>query len=87
VALAAARPPDIILIDMDLSGTGGAQLSQRLRGHAMAQRVPLMGMAPASSAGAGQGDFADGCDAYITKPVLSRQLIETLDRLLDATKG
>jgi PAS domain S-box-containing protein len=80
LALAAAAPPQLVLLDIQLPGMDGYEVLRRLR------RLPGMAGVPviAISANAMPADreraAAAGFDDYITKPVDLPQLLRTLER-------
>jgi CheY-like chemotaxis protein len=78
------RIPDLILLDLQLPGMDGLELTRRLRARAETQDIPIV----AVTAYAMKGDEAKardaGCDGYLVKPIDKRLLRETVKRYLEA---
>ena len=82
LAMAEARPPDLVLLDIQLPGIDGFEVLRRLR------RMPALRDTPviAVSANAMPDDLADarraGFADYLTKPVDMPRLLALVDRTL-----
>ena len=76
-----ARPPDLVLLDIQLPGIDGFEVLRRLRADARTRRVPVV----AVSANAMPADLdagrAAGFAAYLTKPVERDELLTTVRRV------
>jgi len=87
LALAAAQPPDLVLLDISLPGMDGFEVLRRLR------QMPALGAVPviAVSANAMPADLEDaqraGFADYLTKPVHLPRLLDLVDRALAALDG
>jgi two-component system KDP operon response regulator KdpE len=75
LALAAARPPDLVLIDMDVLGAGSTRLVGQLRGCLTA---PLIVIAESADDANKIAAFDAGADDYLTKPVAIAELLARL---------
>jgi two-component system cell cycle response regulator DivK len=75
LAAAAAHRPDLILMDIQLPGIDGYEVTRRLKADTLLHAIPII--AVTSYALAGEADTARvaGCDAYIPKPYSPRQLL------------
>ena len=77
-----ARCPDVILMDIQLPGIDGLELTRRLKADPATRDIVII----AVTAYAMKGDQAKareaGCDDYITKPIDTRSLPETVVRHL-----
>ncbi|OYV02222.1 MAG: hypothetical protein CFE45_01310 [Burkholderiales bacterium PBB5] len=82
LAAALAQPPDLLLIDMHLPDTDGAQLLQALRGHAPLAGVPAVAVSANAAADDLQRAQLAGFVDYWTKPVDIERLLSALDKLL-----
>jgi CheY-like chemotaxis protein len=61
--------PDLILIDIQLPGMDGLELSRRLKGNTRTRDIVLVALTACAMKGDDQRAFEAGCDGYITKPV------------------
>ncbi|MBV9997571.1 MAG: response regulator [Verrucomicrobia bacterium] len=72
--LAAGIRPDLILMDVALPGMDGLTLARCLKGDSATQAIPIVAMTAFAMKGDEQKALAAGCDAYLTKPIDTRQL-------------
>ena len=75
VAAAAARKPDLILMDIQLPGMDGYEATRRLKADAMLRHVPVIAVTAHALSGAEQEARAAGFDGYVSKPISPRQLL------------
>ncbi len=82
VSMALAKPPDLVLLDIQLPGMDGFEVLRRLRQHPALQHTPVI----AVSANAMPSDLADAREAgfsdYLTKPLDLRRLLQVVDATL-----
>ena len=74
--------PDLIVLDVMLSGEDGLQLVRRLKKNKLRKRnikAPIIGVTTLSSQEEGDRLLAEGCDDYLTKPYL----LEDLERKIN----
>jgi two-component system, OmpR family, phosphate regulon response regulator PhoB len=68
------RPPDLVILDLNLPGLGGLEVCRILRARADARHVPIIML----TARTGENDRVDGLDLgaddYVTKPFSLREL-------------
>jgi len=80
--LARAERPDLIVMDIELPGLSGLEVTRRLKADGGLSAVPVL----AVSARARIEDAADarraGCDGYLAKPVSVSRMLETVTGLL-----
>jgi two-component system, cell cycle response regulator DivK len=76
--LAQRQHPDLIILDIQLPGMSGLQVTQTLKADAATHDIPII----ATTAYAGRGDeeliLASGCDAYMAKPIAISQFLELI---------
>jgi CheY-like chemotaxis protein len=82
LALAHARRPDIILLDIHLPGMDGYEVLRRLRADAALSGVPVIALSADAMPHDVQRGLAAGFDRYIAKPVDLTDLSGALDTLL-----
>ena len=64
--------PDLILMDIQLPGMDGLQLTRHLRRDASLNSVPIVAFTASAIKGDEDVARAAGCDGYITKPIDTR---------------
>ncbi len=83
LALAAADPPDLILMDLNLAGMSGFEATRRLKADPRLRRVPVVAVTAYAMVGDRERALEAGCDGYIPKPVDVRRLPEQVSRFLE----
>lgn len=69
VRLAVAQRPDIVLVDLNIPGLDGFEVTLRLRTEASLQGVPIIAI---TAEGDRETSFAVGCDGFLQKPIDAR---------------
>lgn len=69
-------PPDLILLDMLLSGQDGRQIARRLKGQAATRRIPIVMLS--AHPDAQREALAAGADAFLAKPFDLDELLATI---------
>jgi two-component system alkaline phosphatase synthesis response regulator PhoP len=81
------RPPNLILLDLNLPHMNGFELCRRLRSESTTARVPILML----TARAGEADkvlgLNMGADDYITKPFSMRELVARVNAALRRAEG
>jgi CheY-like chemotaxis protein len=80
-ALHAVRPR-LILMDIQLPGTDGLELTRRLKQDPATRDVPVVALTAYAMKGDDERALRAGCDGYIAKPIDSRSLPELIRRFL-----
>lgn len=70
IRFAVASPPDLVLVDLNIPGLDGYEVTLRLRTEAALTRVPIVAI---TAEGDRETCFAVGCDGFIQKPIDARQ--------------
>ena len=80
--LAAVRKstPDAILMDLQLPGIDGLELTRRIKAEPATRAIAVIALTAYAMKGDREKAFAAGCDDYMTKPIDSRQLREVIAR-------
>ncbi len=85
LAVAVSEVPDLIIMDIQIPKLDGLEVTRRLRQMLQFSRVPIV----AITAHAMKGDrkkFLDaGCDAYLPKPINTRELPRIIAGMLAST--
>lgn len=74
--------PDIILLDVMMSGVSGYEICKRLKGDKITKGIPVVMLSARAQKDDIKKGFQSGADEYITKPFDVFQLIDRLDRIL-----
>ncbi len=79
---AAADPPDLILMDLNLAGMSGFEATGRLKADPRLCHIPVVALTAYAMVGDRERALAAGCDGYISKPVDVRRLPDQLKEFL-----
>jgi len=79
VQLACAERPDLVLVDLNLPGLDGYEVTLRLRGEASLRDVPIVAI---TAEGDRDTSLAVGCDGFLQKPIDAREFAETVEGYL-----
>lgn len=82
VKLAASEHPDLILMDIQLPGLDGYEATRRIKANPDLSAVPLIVVTSYALSGDDVKAFEAGCDAYVTKPFVPRQLLAKIREYL-----
>lgn len=74
--------PDVILMDIQLPGIDGLELTRRLKAEPATRDIVIVAVTAYAMKGDQAKALAAGCDDYITKPIDTRALPETIARHL-----
>jgi CheY-like chemotaxis protein len=80
------RRPDLILMDIQLPGIDGLELTRRLKADPVTRDIVIVAVTAYAMKGDQDKAMAAGCDDYITKPIDTRALPEAIARHL-ASRG
>jgi DNA-binding response OmpR family regulator len=74
--------PDLLIIDMMVSGTGGIELYRQVRTHPQAAQTPIIVLAGPGNSKSVEEALRAGADDYQPKPVLHHELLTKVRRAL-----
>jgi signal transduction histidine kinase len=80
VQLALAKRPDLVLVDLNIPGLDGYEVTLRLRGEESLRGVPIVAI---TAEGDRDTSLAVGCDGFIQKPIDARQFSGQLAKFLE----
>ena len=82
LAAAASERPDLILMDIQLPGLDGYEVTRRIRADPALRAIPIIAVTSYALSGDEDKARAAGCDAYVTKPYSPRQLLAKIREFL-----
>ena len=75
---AAATPPDLIILDIQLPGLDGYEVARRLRMESRLADVPIVAVTSFAMAGDRERILAAGCTDYLEKPIDPDTFVESV---------
>jgi signal transduction histidine kinase len=79
VRLACTSGPDLVLVDLNIPGLDGFEVTLRLRGEPGLQGVPIVAI---TAEGDRDTSLAVGCDGFLQKPIDARTFSDTIAKYL-----
>ena len=83
IALARTERPNLILMDLGLPGLDGVEATRRLKADPVLRSISIIVVTAHAHTGEPLARAA-GCDAYLTKPIKTPQLLDEVARLIGA---
>lgn len=83
VRLALSARPDLVLVDLNIPGLDGFEVTLRLRGEPGLEGVPIVAI---TAEGDRDTSLAVGCDGFLQKPIDARTFAATVARYLGGEK-
>ena len=77
-AAIAAHRPRVILMDLQLPGVDGLELTRRLKANPDTRDISIIAVTAYAMKGDQEKALEAGCDAYVTKPIDTRALPELI---------
>ena len=74
--------PRMILMDLQLPGMDGLELTRKLKANPRHQQIIILALTAYAMKGDEAKALAAGCDGYITKPIDIEKLVETVAQRL-----
>jgi len=79
---AAREQPDLILMDIQLPGIDGYEVTRRIKADPKLSKIPIIAVTSYALSGDDKKAFAAGCDGYVTKPYSPRLLLAKIREYL-----
>jgi CheY-like chemotaxis protein len=76
--------PAIILMDIQMPGIDGLELTRRIKANPRLARVPIVAVTAFAMAGDDKKATDAGCDGYVTKPIDTQALPQIVERFIAA---
>lgn len=87
VAAAERERPDLILMDIQLPGLDGYEATRRIKADPAIRHIPIIVVTSYALSGDDVKAFEAGCDAYVTKPFVPRELLAKVREFLAKQPG
>jgi len=84
VQKALAEKPDLILLDVVMPKMDGFEACQEMRKHDSLKNVPIIMVTSRGEPANVANGYRCGCNAYLTKPINAKELLEIVDVFLSA---
>jgi CheY-like chemotaxis protein len=76
------RHPQLILMDLQMPGVDGFDLTKEIKGDPATRSIPIVAVTSYAMKGDEQRALAAGCDEYVAKPIDTRTLPAVVARQL-----
>lgn len=80
--IAIREKPDLIMMDLNLPKVSGLEVTERLRQMPAFNHIPIIAVTAHAMKGDEEKIIEAGCDAYLPKPINTRQLPEVVAEML-----
>jgi two-component system cell cycle response regulator DivK len=80
--LAQRQHPDLIIMDIQLPGMSGLEVTQSLKADAATRDIPIIATTAFATRGDEETIMASGCDAYMAKPIAISQFLELIESFM-----
>ncbi len=82
IDLAREHGPDLILMDIQLPGISGLDVTKTLKADVSLKHIPVIAITAFAMKGDEKLILDSGCEGYIAKPISVPEFLETVDRFL-----
>jgi two-component system cell cycle response regulator DivK len=82
VTAAATHVPDLILMDIQLPGLDGYEVTRRIRANPALHHIPIIAVTSYALSGDDVKAYAAGCNGYVSKPFSPRALLAKIREYL-----
>jgi len=79
----AEHKPDLILMDIQLPNTDGLELTRKIKSAEETKDIPIIAVTAYAMKGDKERILESGCDAYVSKPINTRELPVLIKSILD----
>ena len=80
--MAIREQPDLIIMDIQLPKMSGLEVTRKLRETPAFSHTPIIGITAYAMKGDREKVIESGCDAYLSKPINTRELPEVIAEML-----
>lgn len=75
--------PDIVLLDLQMPEVDGLSVIRQLKAHEATRHIPIVAVTAYPEAYPRDVLYSAGCEAYILKPIDTRELPKKLEQMLE----
>ncbi|HEX3860169.1 MAG TPA: response regulator [Stellaceae bacterium] len=86
MAMAQLHHPDLIIMDVQLPGMSGLQVTKNLKADEQTRDIPVIATTAYALHGDEQDILASGCDGYMAKPIAISEFLTLIDALIAVSK-
>jgi signal transduction histidine kinase len=83
VRVACSERPDLVLVDLNIPGLDGFEVTLRLRGEASLRGVPIVAI---TAEGDRDTSLSVGCDGFLQKPIDAKTFADTISKYLGGAR-
>jgi two-component system, cell cycle response regulator DivK len=87
IAVAQAKQPDLVLMDLSMPGLDGWEVLRRLRADGRTRDLRIVALTAHAMAGTREEALAAGFDGYLSKPIDALTFAETVSRFVGDGRG
>ncbi len=87
IAAVGKELPDAILMDIQLPDMDGCAATEKIREFQGADRIPVIALTAHAMEGDREKALNHGCDAYISKPINTRNFVVDVEEICGSIKG
>ena len=80
--VAVREPPDLVIMDIQLPGMNGLEVTKKLRENSAFSRIPIIAITASAMKGDKEAAIGAGCSAYLSKPFNIRELTGMIAEIL-----
>ena len=80
--MAMREQPDLIIMDVQIPKLSGLEVTRKLRETPAFSHTPIIGITAYAMKGDRERVIESGCDAYLSKPINTRELPEVIAQML-----
>lgn len=80
--MAHKQRPDLIIMDVQLPGLSGLQVTENLKGNDDTRNIPIIATTAFALRGDQEKILASGCDGYMAKPIAIAEFLDLIEELL-----
>ncbi len=86
ISMAREVLPDLILMDMNIPGMNGYESTTRIKGIPRLNHTPIVALTGQVGTGDRERSLIAGCDGYLTKPIIAKDLLVKIEGYLTGVR-